>query len=681
MKQKKGIVISCLACALIIAAVIGACLLLEKESGTVQTAENCEQLQLFINFSHGIEKTNIWKSEEDIYYFFLPSGAEDRSLTFGNLGDAGGIVMSGETFGAKDDVGPFVASQPSGQIMEAAVDFGGMQSEVIRLAFLKSENIPAMFIDTASGSVESLYDEDKKVKEAASMRLVDDAGKKCYAGDMEYIRPRGNSSWYFPKKSFQIKLIDDVGLLSMQSAKKWILLSNYMDDSLLKNEIVFRYAENYSTVPSIDGRFVDLYMNGDYLGNYYLCEKVEVGANRLDLTDLEAATEAVNPDSNYSEASLYVSGDGRIKATQGLTNPADITGGYLVECIPNDKYEKADNAFQTINRECYDIISPCPATVEQAEYICGIFDEMETAMAQEDGINPATGRHFSEYLDLDSWTSKYVMEEVFHNPDAAFASMYFYKERDSVDPLIHSGPMWDYDRAIGSQGYHAYYLDDPRQVGKFGIYVRQLMRFDEVSSMVYEKLKNQLAPYVENLARADIYKLNQLIRASAEMDTVRWGNVAGYYVDRNASVEYLDYFLKAKTKYLQDVWLGGENYCLVSFVDYEGNICATYRVRKGECLPESPVVSSYVAVFAGWYVQGEDIPYICGMPVLEDVTYESRWLDIDLILQNGINILNADVTQVDPDILQNMADVLREMQGAAQEEILDPESPDVEGNK
>lgn len=678
MKQKKGIFISCLACAMIIAVVIGLCLVWGNKGGIVQTAENCDQLQLFIGFSHGTEKINIWRSEEGTYYFFLPSGAENCRLTLGNLGDTGKITISGETFGAKDDISSFLASLSSGQIMEATVETGAIsQSKMIRLAFLKSENIPVMFIDTASGSVESIY-EDREVKEAASMRLVDDTGRRCYVDEMEYIKTRGNSTWSFPKKSFQIKLRGDAGLLGMPSAKKWILLSNYLDDSLLKNEIIYRYAENYTTVPSIAGRYVDLYVNGDYCGNYYLCEKVETGSNRLNLTDLEAATEAVNPDSNNSAASLYVSEDGRIKATQGLVNPADITGGYLLEHIPHLEFEKSDNAFQTINGECYDIVSPCPATVEQAEYICGVFDEMETAMSQEDGINPATGRHFSEYLDLDSWTSKYVMEEVFHDPDAAMGSMFFYKDCDSVDPLIRSGPMWDYDRAMGSYGARIYSIDDAMQVGNYGIYVRQLMGFDEVSSQVYEKLENQMVPYVDNLLRADIYKLNQMIQASAEMDTVRWGKVYGYYVDRNASVEYLDYFLKAKTKYLQDVWLDGENYCTVSFLDYYGNVWASYHVKRGERLPETPIVNAYVAVFAGWFVQGEDIPYISGLPVLEDVVYESRWIDMNILLQNGRNMLDTDLLQMDPEVLQNMADVLREMQDAARAEALDSESPSME---
>ena len=298
------------------------------------------------------------------------------------------------------------------------MELEGQEREVIRLAILRSENIAAMFIDTDSGSVEAIH-ADKEAKEPASMRLVDSAGNECFTGNMDYIKTRGNSTWLYEKKAYQIRLGREASLLNMAPARKWILLANVIDDTLMKNEIVYRYAERYSTVPSIQGQYVDLYMNGDYIGNYYLCEKVEVGQSRLNLTDLGTATEAVNSDAAYAGAAPYVSEDGKIKARQGLKNPADITGGYLVEHITPGEYEELDNGFCTDAGRYYAIISPSPATVEQAEYICGLFDEMETAMAQEDGVNPVTGKHLSECLDLDSWAAKYVMEETFHDPDAS----------------------------------------------------------------------------------------------------------------------------------------------------------------------------------------------------------------------------------------------------------------------
>lgn len=543
----------------------------------------------------------------------------------------------------------------------------GEECEPVQARFMRSENLAAMFIDTVSGTVDKIH-EDKEAKEEASMRLVDSEGNRSCFEALEYIKTRGNSTWEYEKKAYQIKLKKEASLLEMGAAKKWILLANVVDDTLMKNELVYRYAERYTSVPTIDGQYVDLYINGDYVGNYYLCDKVEVGKSRLNITDLETATETVNYDKNYNEATLYVSEDQKVKATVGLNNPADITGGYLLEHIPAWEYEEATNAFRTDTGECYEIISPSPATVEQAEYICGLLDETEAAINAADGVNPVTGKHFSEYLDIDSWASKYVMEEVFHDPDASVGSMFLYKDADSVDSLIYSGPMWDYDRAMGSYGMQSYSIDDARQVGNFGIYVQALMKFDEVRDLVYDKFENEMVPYVENRARADIYELDEQIKASAEMDAARWPGVHGYYSHRESDVEYLASFLSEKTSYLKDIWLFEEDYCNVTFLDYYGEVYETYKVKRGEVFTETPSITSYVAVFAGWYVQGENIPYISGLPVLEDVTYESRWIGMDILLQNGLGSLEMDLSQVDPDILNSMAEMLREMQKQAQEE-------------
>lgn len=663
MNQKKGIIISCTVCVVIIAVVIGIYYWMDAEKKPIQIAENSSQLELFVEFSSGTERVNIWQNEEGVYYFFLPAGASDCKVTFGNLGENSSISLDGQTFRSNDDLREFLNIFISSQEEKALImDIEGAKQEPISVRFLQSENIPAMFIDTESGTLENILAA-KGIKEAASMRLWDSEGDACYSDSIEYIKGRGNSTWLdYEKKPYQIKLNKKTELLDMPAAKRWILLANILDDTLIKNDIVFRYAKEYTTVPSIEGKFVDLYVNGDYIGNYYLCEKIEVDGNRLNITNLEAATEKANRQNDYDEASLYISEDGCIKATQGLQNPADITGGYLVDLIPVWTYEESTNAFRTGMGHCYAIKSPSPATVEQAEYICGLFNELEETLVQENKINPVTGKHISEYLDLDSWASKYVMEEVFHDPDAVGASMFLYKDSDSVDPLIYSGPMWDYDRALGSYGLQIYWLDDPKQVADYGIYADWLMSIPEVTESVHQKFKEYMMPYIENKVQADIYDLNQQIKASAEMDLVRWDKIYGYYVGREASLDYLTYFLKAKNDYLKSAWLGEDDYCTVEFLNYNGKTYEKYSIKRGECLKTAPSIAAYGAIFAGWYVQGKNIPYNCEQPVLEDVTYESRWIDIDTILQKGFDLLGEDLSQIDPETFEAMADIIRKRQ-------------------
>lgn len=109
----------------------------------------------------------------------------------------------------------------------------GGQTETSRVIFLKSEGVSSLFIDTESGGMENVH-ADKEVKEAAFMQLVRSDGSIEYSGKLEYIKSRGNSSFFMEKKSYQVKLPKEYGLLDMPSAQKWILLADFMDDSLKK---------------------------------------------------------------------------------------------------------------------------------------------------------------------------------------------------------------------------------------------------------------------------------------------------------------------------------------------------------------------------------------------------------------------------------------------------------------
>lgn len=680
MNQIKSIVISCLLCILSVVAAAGVLLVIYKNVMPVSAlAVSIDQLELSVDFPAGERRIHIWKDPGGIFYFFLPSGAEDYRIDFCNLGADSRLQLDSDIFNL-DNSTIYSLEYSKFYEMELSISQEGQPVERGQVMFLRSKGIPSLFIDTVSGSMEAVHS-DKEVKEEASIWLIDAEGNREYSGAIEYIKSRGNSTFAAEKKPYQIKLLKNVSLLGMPSAKKWILLANAYDDTLIKNEMIFRFAERYTAVPSIRGEYVDLYLNGEYAGNYYLCEKVEVGKNRLNITDLEEKTEQVNFQRSYENAVLYVSDDGRIKATSGIQNPEDITGGYLLEHILKNEYETAENAFMTNGGHCYAIISPDPATVEQAQYICNYFNEMELAMIQEDGIHPETGKHFSEYLDIDSWTSKYLTEEVFHNVDSATISMFFYKDSDGVDPHIFSGPMWDYDAALGGLGAGAFSIYDPYQIGNLGIYVQELMRHQEVCQQVYNKFEQYVLPYVEYLASADVYNLSMKIRASVEMNRIRWPDKPAYYSDARAKRDWLVNFLELKVDFLRQYWLEDEDFCTVTFLHYGGGVYAKYRVKRGEYLDSAPVISTYIAIFNGWYTVDGGTIFDSRRPILQDVTYESRWIPVDIILENTLDLSGMDVSQVDAEVLQSIVDKIRQLQkeAAAAEAENNTEGDSVDG--
>ncbi len=628
-----------------------------------EVATSYESLVINVQFEESTETINIWKDiEQNMYYFFLPSGSDTYEICFGNIGQNDVIYLGDESYSAYESI---EIEYQKTYDMEFVIQ--GESQGVLQVKFLKSENLPSLFIETESGSVDNIH-ADKNIKEKAKISLLNCNGKQEYSSAIEYIKTRGNSTFKdFAKKPYQIKLSKSESLLGMAEAKKWILLANAVDDTLMRNELVFRFAKEYTSVPTIEGRYIDLYINGDYVGNYYLCEKVEIHKNRLNITDLEAKTKDINFSQNYDNANYMLSEDGNINALVGLDNPWDITGGYLVkhtvftDVIP-------ENSFKTNSGNCYTIVSPENATMEQAKYICNLFNELENALQNENGVNQETGKHFSEYIDVDSWASKYVIEEAFHDPDAAALSMYFYKDCDSVDPHIYCGPMWDYDRALGGYGANLYRVDNPMQVGEFGIYVKEMMKHEEVSALVYEKFAKDVVPYAKYLLSADVYNLYETIEASYLMDKIRWPESYGYYTEIEANIDYLINFLEQKVEYLKGAWLGESDYCEILFLDNAGNEYASYLVKRGEALGLEPTITTWDGIFNGWYSIDEGVVYDPRLPIYQDVTYQARWISIELLMRNGLQLADINISQVDSDVLHTLAEMVEKEQQISKDE-------------
>lgn len=652
MYQKKYICLSCLVCIIILVflAALGRMTIKEEK---VHFAQNYEELQISINYPTETEQINIWK-DEDYYYFFLPASIGKDKISFRNLQQEDSIMIGGHTYHQKDNIRDEIVFDT---VCDMQLTVAGEVLPKQQVIFMQSENIPALFIEMESGTVEYIHD-DKTKKEKARMSLINAQGGCEYKGDIEYIKARGNSTFYeVDKKAYQIKLLHKQSLLGMKKEKKWLLLANALDDSLLRNKLVYDFASKYTEVSSIDGKYVDLYINGDYLGNYFLCEKVEVSKNRLDITDLEEKNETVNSSAAIQSAEPYVSEDGSIKGLAGLKNAPDITGGYLLV-----KGGAGKCAFVTNSGQQYSVVSPENATLEQVEYICNLFNEMELAISQPDGINPNTGKHFSEYMDMDSWISKFLIDEVFQDADSPYASTYFYKNSDNVDTLIYSGPVWDYDRVLGGYNRDPFYIDDPLQFGYRGVYAEELLQHEEVLELVIDKYQKIFVPYIENEFSGQIESLQKEIAASAKMNKIRWKQVQGYFEDFDANGDYLKSFLKKRMEYLNGIWLEEQQYHTVTFLDYYGGVYDQYLVKHGDYLTTPPYITTYVAIFNGWYSTTSGKALQTRLPVLEDVTYESRWIDVSILLQNGISIAELDPENVDIHAIEILVDELKRQQ-------------------
>lgn len=268
--------------------------------------------------------------------------------------------------------------------------------------------LPAVVIDTKGQPVDSK----ETWREGCQIRIYDADGAELYASDKLQIRGRGNVSWGYPKKPYTLKLDKKASLLGMPKHKRWCLLSNWADKTLMRNHISFAVAQATDLEWTPRGRYVELFLNGEHLGNYYLCEQIRVDENRVNIEEMKATD---------------IDGDA-------------LTGGYLMEM---DSYFDEVNKFRSSRKDFpYNFKSPDEEVLqpEQFAYMSSFIDSLETALYDDEAF--AVGA-WETYLDAGTWADMFLVQELVGNWEPNHPkSFYVYKQRLGK---LKAGPAWDFD--------------------------------------------------------------------------------------------------------------------------------------------------------------------------------------------------------------------------------------------
>ncbi|MCQ2508466.1 MAG: CotH kinase family protein [Dorea sp.] len=313
-------------------------------------------------------------------------------------------------------------------------------------------SVPVIYvnIDEADGTIgEMNSSEDHSAECYGSMSIKVpagytsvDSGKALSGGDynLEYIRGRGNSTWNASKKPYKIKLSDGAKLLGMGKNKHWVLLANYYDNSLLRNRMTYWLGKQLGMPYTPNLEPVELVMNGEYYGSYFLSEQVRLDKNRVDLKDLEKTPEATEED--------------------------EITGGYLLSMFPYGN-EETKKSIRTKKGVEYLIESPEFDGYEneaQVNYISNYLQSVEDALYNKD-FKTEDGVRYSDLMDLKSTALYYWIQEFSMNGDGYVSgSTYLYKPDHDK---LYWGPLWDFDFvAWGSTEYSDLYTEGWTQKGE-----------------------------------------------------------------------------------------------------------------------------------------------------------------------------------------------------------------------
>ncbi|MCR5782494.1 MAG: CotH kinase family protein [Clostridia bacterium] len=325
----------------------------------------------------------------------------------------------------------------------------------------QSVDAPALFLVTKSGDIEQIV-QDKNNKESGRA-LVRENGETSIDAELEHIKGRGNHWSGFggaenTSRPYNIKFTEKQSLLGMAPAKKWVLKPS----AIIQDKCAYSLARRMDLGFTPDLRFADVYLNNYYIGKYQVSSSVQIGKNRVDITDLKDLNEDANPSVPLEEmphrGTRYNVSPGSKKWVDIPNDPKEITGGYLLEMDDPGHYEEEVSGFITDRGFALVIKDPEYATKSEVEYIAAYWQEAEDALYSESGYN-SQGKHYSEYFDFDSIVRMYILQELTKNADAGVTSCFFYKD---AGEKLFAGPVWDFDAALGQDySYEGLDLGDP----------------------------------------------------------------------------------------------------------------------------------------------------------------------------------------------------------------------------
>ena len=542
----------------------------------------------------GAEDITCWQNEDGAGFFFLPSYA---SL------DTAQLLSGGEP--VADEVLELSAVTPGKPVTVTA---GGKR---MRLTFREASVLPAVYITTESGSLTAIH-ADKSHKEPGTIRIVAADGSVSYAGDLKQIKGRGNTTWDYEKKPYNIKLMEKADLFGMGAGKDWCLLANFRDTSYVRNAMVFDYALEMGVPNTTDTQSFDLYINGEYQGLYQMTEKMEVGDNRLEVPDLEQLNEEANPEKKLGDFPAATTENTRSVVLP--VTPAE-RNGFMLELDFAERWVEEVSGFVTTVGQHVVIKSPEHASQEQVEYVRQLVQNFEDLLFAGD-------ERYLDYIDLDSWVQLYLVEEIFEDVDCGLSSIYFYV----MDGKLYAGPLWDFDLTMGgsyavtnpSTLYAAWRERTERYISHW---LPELYRQESFLARVKELYADGWDAALDEFAgKAERYVAN--ISASAAMDADRWGK------DHSVTLEqgvYLRDYLTARREFLTSIWTEGVEYHRVRLM---GNVYTRYyenAVKDGDLFDNFPSLYKEGQKLVGWFHEGTDEPFDAKKPITQDTFLYAKW--------------------------------------------------------
>ena len=411
------------------------------------------------------------RSEQDgVWYLFLPrdESPADTVLSFSGrvtAASAGALDREGGTL-----TGAFADRDRVTLTLE-----GGRTETVC----LRQSSLPSLRL-TLNGTTLDQIHQDKDVKYPGNDLVLTD-GDDVLTGAVE-IKGRGNSTWReYAKKPYQIKFSKKTSVLGMPAAKKWILLANASDDSMIRTRLVYDAAEQMGFPFVTEYQYVDLWIDGQYLGVYLLGEKAEIGKGRLNLQDPAGAMFEL--DNGFATDEDHYFFEGRLNSYFALKEIVEEDDEHIQQAMTN---------FQTA------------------------MTRLTTALTSQGWENLSLSQ-LNEMIDVDSLARYYLMNEYVLNGESFFTSFFWYQ--DGASDVLHVGPLWDFDTCMGNKNEKV----TDYNASSTSVLMKKMLNIPAFYQRVQE-LYARYKPLLTGMA-GQVDGLRDEIGVSADLNYLRWSTL------------------------------------------------------------------------------------------------------------------------------------------------------------
>ena len=412
-----------------------------------------------------------YQSEKDgVWYLFLP---QDESPADTVLSFSGRVTAA--SAGALDREGGTLTGAFADRDRVTLTLEGGRTETVC----LRQSSLPSLRL-TLNGTTLDQIHQDKDVKYPGNDLVLTD-GDDVLTGAVE-IKGRGNSTWReYAKKPYQIKFSKKTSVLGMPAAKKWILLANASDDSMIRTRLVYDAAEQMDFPFVTEYQYVDLWIDGQYLGVYLLGEKAEIGKGRLNLQDPAGAMFEL--DNGFATDEDHYFFEGRLNSYFALKEIVEEDDGHIQQAMTN---------FQTA------------------------MTRLTTALTSQGWENLSLSQ-LNEMIDVDSLARYYLMNEYVLNGESFFTSFFWYQ--DGASDVLHVGPLWDFDTCMGNKNEKV----TDYNASSTSVLMKKMLNIPAFYQRVQE-LYTRYKPLLTGMA-GQVDGLRDEIGVSADLNYLRWSTL------------------------------------------------------------------------------------------------------------------------------------------------------------